>query len=150
MRVMALRTLVIGAEPLRLNMAELAMATVRAASTGSASTRRIASSIGQSGLSSASCTRKAALTLVGNTNSPRMARAATCPNASSLFMTKIITQPRRQTAGLCEMRGETMGETAARGGQGGGRPGPVVQVRCRDEGDQALASCGWAVAAPAL
>jgi hypothetical protein len=72
-----------------LKAAELASATVRAASCGSASTRRIASSSGQSGSSSACCRRSTALTLVGKDMSPRAAWATMYPKASSLFTRKL-------------------------------------------------------------
>ena len=84
MRVTAARTLVIGAPP-ALKAEELASATVRAASCGSPSTRRIASSRWQSGSFSACCRRSTAFTLVGKEISPRAAWAAMVPKASILF-----------------------------------------------------------------
>src|SRR3569832_959016 len=85
----AARTLVTTASPLRLQAAELASATVRAARWGSPSPRRIASSLWQFGASSASCRRSAAFTLVGKTISPRAAWAAMYPNASTLSIKKL-------------------------------------------------------------
>jgi hypothetical protein len=84
-RCTAARTLVTGT-PLRLNTAALASATVRAASSGSASTLRITSSVSQSGSASASCRRKAALTLVGKTSSPRAAWSTICEKSFSFSM----------------------------------------------------------------
>jgi hypothetical protein len=78
-----------GAPP-ALKAEVLASATVRAASCGSASTRRIASSRWQSGSFRACCRRSTAFTLVGKDSSPRAAWAAMIPKVSILFTAGII------------------------------------------------------------
>jgi hypothetical protein len=94
MRVTAARTLVISCPALKAVV--FASATVRAASCGSPSTRRIASSRWQSGSFSACCRRSTAFTLVGKRRSPRAAWAAIVPKASILFTAAIIRlRPRR-------------------------------------------------------